>query len=76
MNGAAGDANVDATNDGAHVVQNLTRLLVLVVMVEIAMKKEKRQLYTTSRGRQLNVLVHRKEMIVDDTSKRRSVTSS
>ena len=76
VNGAAGDVNVDSTNNGADIVQNLTRLSVLVVMLETAMKKEKRQTYTTSRGRQFNVLVHRKEMVVDNSSKCRSFTSS
>jgi len=38
-NVAAGDVNVDAINNGADIVQNMTRLLVLVVMVETAMKK-------------------------------------
>ena len=73
--GAAGDVDVDAINNGADMVQNMTCLLVLVAMVETAMNKEKRQTYTTSRGRQFNVLVHRKEMIVDNTSKRCIFTS-
>eukprot|EP00984_Skeletonema_dohrnii_P017457 scaffold7951_cov53-Skeletonema_dohrnii-CCMP3373.AAC.1 len=38
-NVAAGDVNVDAINNGADIVQNMTRLLMLVVMVETAMKK-------------------------------------
>ena len=36
---SSGDVNIDAINNGANIVQNLARLLVLVVMVETGVKK-------------------------------------